>query len=231
MQITTEPVRNDRCVHKAQTSQLRWSMWWREGGRGRLPKGEDIWIGFQGMNRSSSDRQGGRAVRVEGTMCKASEGCNNMMGMGKLQFCGTWLIPTFITSFPTLVWTNGVLWGEGNVWLQEHPWGVLGSSPARRCCVKEQVCRRLAKSLSSYHQERQKEGALWLSGLAQQSHHHGGGSLLEVDKPQGWGLWKSWKILTEWQIWAESELPQSWESKIFHLLWHLYPYCLLAFGS
>ena len=37
--------------------------------------------------------------------------------------------------------------------------------------------------------------------------------------------------MTEWQSWAEAELPWSWEGKIFHLLWRLFPWCLVTVGS
>lgn len=112
------------------------------------------------------------------------------------------LAPTsYFFPFATLVCANVVLGGRWTMYdcrSAKPPWGGLGSSPARSCCIGDQVFRGLAKSPSSHHQEKGSRrlpcGSLaWPSGLT----HHDGGSCPGADKSQGWGLWEKWKILAE----------------------------------
>ena len=85
MQITLVVMGNGECVHKAQTSYPRGGGC-REGGQERLPEGDDICVGSEGMNGKESV---GQSSHSRGKcLCKGVEGGDRMLGVGKLQFRG-----------------------------------------------------------------------------------------------------------------------------------------------
>lgn len=124
-------------------------------------------------------------------------------------------------------------WGRGGCVMSntEPPWGRLGSSPVRRCCLGEQVFVEggrgrgwFAKSPSAAPQRKRQKKALscgspaWPNGLICL---RGGRILSWSRETTGMGMpGVSEDTELKWQSWAEPELPEARENNVLHLPWY-----------